>query len=105
MKVKVNKKHVSEGSFPLFRAGSTVLIKDECNEFFAWYNCEIEGYSTYIHEDYFENGKLTADYNPTELDAESGDILEVLLIKNNWLYCRTQNESYGWIPGDNVKTI
>ena len=105
MMVKVNKKHVSEGIFPLFKAGSSVLIKDECDVFFAWYSCEIDGYSTYIHEDYFENGKLAADYNPTELDAETGDILEVLLIKNNWLYCRAENETYGWIPCDNVKTI
>ena len=45
------------------------------------------------------------DYNPTELDAESGDILKVLLIKNNWLYCKTEDEIFGWIPGDNVKTI
>ena len=105
MKVIVNKKHVSEGIFPLFKARSTVLAKDKCDTFFAWYSCEIEGYSTYIHEDYFEDGKLTIDYNPTELDAEPGDILEVVLIKNNWLYCRTKNGIFGWIPGGNVKTV
>ena len=105
MKVKVNKKHVSEGIFPLFAKGKDVLIKDECREFFAWYNCEIDGYDTYIHEDYFENGKLIKDYNPTELNAEPGDILEVILIKNNWLYCKTENGIPGWIPGDNVKGI
>ena len=105
MIVKVNKKHISEGIFPLFKAGSNVLIKEECNTFFSWYSCEIDGYSTYIHEDYFEDGKLKADYNPTELDAEAGDILDVLLIKNNWLYCMTKDKNFGWIPGDNVKTI
>ena len=105
MRVKVNNKHESEGTFPLFKAETNVLIKDKCDGFFAWYSCEIEGYSTYIHEDYFENGKLVTDYNPTELDAEPGDVLEVLLIKNNWLYCKTEDEIFGWIPGDNVKTI
>ena len=105
MRVRVNKKHVSEGVFPLFKKGSSVFIKEKCDEFFAWYSCEIEEYNTYIHEDYFENGKLTKDYNPTELNAESGDILEVILIKNNWLYCKTENETAGWIPGDNVKGI
>ena len=59
MKVKVNKKHVSEGNFPLFKAGSTILVKDECNEFVAWYNCEIEGYSTYIHN--LINGNIKND--------------------------------------------
>ena len=105
MKVLVNKEHIFEGKFPTFKAGSNIKIIDKCEGFYAWYSCVIDTYETYIHEDFFSNEKLIKDYNPTELSASYGDILEVLEIKNNWIYCKTENGSYGWIPSDNVKTI
>lgn len=105
MKVLVNKAHVSEGKFPTFKSGTRVEITEKCKEFYVWYSCIIDTYKTYIHEDYFEDGKLSREYNPTELDASEGEILQVLELKNNWLYCKTESGTYGWIPGDNVKNI
>lgn len=105
MKVIVNKAHISEGKFPVFKSGTSLEIVDKCTGFYAWYSCIINNYKTYIHEDYFENGKLTGEYNPTELDAAEGEKLQVLELKNNWLYCKTETGAYGWIPGDNVKNI
>ena len=105
MRVKVNNRHESEGTFPLFKAETNVLIKDKCDGFFAWYSCEIEGYSTYIHEDYFKKDILVEDYNPTELNADIGDKLILVFIKNSWLYCKNENGVSGWIPADNVKVI
>ena len=105
MELTVNKVHIYEGTFPTFKKGTKIEKLEECKNFSAWYSCEIEGYSTYIHEDYFKKDILVEDYNPTELNADIGDKLILVFIKNSWLYCKNKNGISGWIPADNVKVI
>ena len=105
MKIKVIARHLGEGEFPTFAQGSTVLIGEECNHFLHWFPCEIEGYKTYIPEVFVCDGKLTRDYNPTELIVDVGEILEVREIVYAWLLATNAKGITGWIPAESVISI
>ncbi|GGH28979.1 SH3 domain-containing protein [Paenibacillus segetis] len=40
----------------------------------------------------------TKDYSAHELTANQGDLLLGLEHLNDWTYCKTENDEYGWIP-------
>ena len=102
MKVKVIKDHLGEGQFPVFEKGTPVIIKEECSHFLNWYACDIQGYQTYVPKAFICNGKLTRNYNPTELIQESGDIVEVHEIVYAWLLATNDKGITGWIPAEAV---
>jgi hypothetical protein len=105
MKVKVITQHLGEGSFPTFSQGSAVTMGDECTHFLHWYPCKIDNYETYIPELYVTDGKLNRDYNPTELVAETGDVLEVSDIVYAWLIATDKDGITGWIPAESVVAL
>ena len=78
---------------------------EEDNEFAHWYPCEIKGYQTYLPDTFMNEGKLTRDYNPTELTQEAGDILEVKEIVNAWLIATNEKGTTGWIPAEFVVSV
>ncbi|MGH3630382.1 MAG: SH3 domain-containing protein [Sciscionella sp.] len=49
-------------------------------------------------------GRVVADYNTTELNAEAGELLTVLLADTEvgWLWCRNADRHAGWIPCNRV---
>ena len=49
---------------------------------------------------YVCNGKLTRDYNPTELIVKTGDVLEVKEIAFSWLFATNKTGKTGWIPAE-----
>ena len=103
MKVKVIQSHVGEGQFPAFKKGATVTLAEEsCEHFLHWWPCEIGGYKTYVPESFVSNGKITRDYNPTELVQDIGDILEVREIVYAWLLATNDEGITGWIPAEAV---
>jgi len=102
MKVKVIAKHFGEGAFPTFAKGTAVAFGEECTHFLHWYPCAIDGHETYVPESFLCEGKLIRDYNPTELVAETGDILEVQEIVYAWLMATNENGITGWIPAESV---
>ena len=102
MRVKVIAPHPGEGAFPTFEKGTVVTMGDECTHFLHWYPCKIEEYETYVPECYVCDGKLLRDYNPTELVAGVGDILEVQEIVYEWLIATNKNGVTGWIPAESV---
>ncbi len=97
MVLKVMTKHEGEGIFPTFLKGTAVKQMNPCKAFKFWSSCEIEGYKTYIANDYVSNGILIRDYNPTELIASKGD--EVLLkeVAYDWAFV-TKQDKEGWLP-------
>lgn len=105
MQVKVIEKHEGEGEFPTFSKGTPVALKEACTHFFNWYACEIEGYQTYVPITYINMGKLIRTYNPTELNQEVGDILEVKEIVNAWLMVYNGDGETGWIPVEKVVSM
>ena len=108
MNVKVIEKTHQEWEreeFPTFPAGTAVTVGKEEPGFRYWPAAQILGRATFVPLSFVEGGKLTRDYNPTELAADAGDILEVLEIVNAWLFVRDARGDTGWIPAENVISI
>jgi len=102
MKVRVVAQHLGEGAFPVFAKGTAVKMGEEATHFLHWYSCVIEGYETYVPECFVCDGKLICDYNPTELAAEAGEILEVREIVYAWIIATNGDGVKGWIPAESV---
>lgn len=91
------------GEFPTFKEGTPVVLTGgEDDDFAGWYPCEIEGLSTFVPQTFLRDGKLTRDYNPTELIVREGDELEVLEIVNAWLIAKNSKGIIGWIAAECV---
>jgi hypothetical protein len=102
MKVKTMQEHLGEGTFPLFAKGTAVELGEENTRFPGWFGCKIDGYSTYVPEVFACDGKLTRDYNPTELAVIAGDVLELNQIVCGWLNVTRSDGVTGWIPAEIV---
>lgn len=105
MKVRATKEHLGEGHYPTFKKGTSVTIIEECAHFLNWYACEISGHKTYVPELFVRDGKLTRDYNPTELALKAGDTLEVKEIVYAWLIAANEEGETGWIPAETVVSV
>jgi len=106
MKVKVIAKHLGEGTFPTFARGTDVKMGNKADSHFLhWYPCEIDGHETFVPECFVCDGKLTRDYNPTELVQEVGDILQVKEIVYAWLIATNESGVIGWIPAEAVTSV
>ena len=105
MQVRVIKRHAGEGVFPVFIKGTQVILREETNHYPHWYACEIEGYQTYIAYSFVDDGRLTKDYDPTELVQDVGDILDVQEIVYDWLLARNDKGITGWIPVEAVVEV
>jgi len=107
MKVKVVQDYPNKwphpGCFPTFEAGTLVAMESEETEhFIGWHSCEIEGHKAYVPRVFVCDGKLTRDYNPTELIQKAGDILEVQEIAHAWLLATNEEGQVGWITPEVV---
>jgi len=105
MKVKVIKDHLGEGQFPSFEKGTPVVIKEDCTHFLHWCACDIKGHQTYIPKIFVNDGKLTRNYNPTELVQKAGDIVDVQEIVYAWLLATNSKGITGWIPAEIVVSV
>ena len=102
MKVKVIQSHPGCGQFPTFQKGTKVIIGEENTHYLHWCACEIAGYETFVPKAFVSDGKLTKEYNPTELIQEAGDLLEVREIIYAWLIATNEKGLTGWIPAEAV---
>jgi len=91
------------GDFPTFAKGTPVrMAQEEEADFPGWYACDIMGHKPYVPAAFVSDGKLSRDYNPTELIQEVGDILEVREIVHAWLLATNDKGITGWIPAQAV---
>ena len=110
MKVRVMQDYPSkwefQGQFPTFEKGMPVTLAEREDEDFAgWYACDILGHKPFIPKIFVCDGKLTRDYNPTELIQKAGDILEVHEIVYSWILATNDKGVTGWIPTENVVSV
>ena len=91
------------GYFPVFAKGMPVtLAAEEDAEFLGWHACEADGHEFYAPKGFVCDGKLTRDYNPTELIQKVGDVLELKEIVGAWLMATNEDGITGWIPAECV---
>ena len=105
MKVVVIDNHDGEGQFPTFVEGEIIRNLLPCEESTHWLSCAINGYETYVPDIFVNNSTLIRGYNPTELVANKGEILEIEEIAYEWLYGKNEKGVYGWIPSEKVVSI
>ncbi|MCL2842785.1 MAG: SH3 domain-containing protein [Oscillospiraceae bacterium] len=92
-----------QGTFPTFPKGTPVaMAQEEDSDFPGWYACDIAGHTPYIPGVFVRDGKLTRDYNPTELIQAAGDKLEIHEIVHAWLLATNDKGITGWIPAECV---
>ena len=110
MKIKVMQNYPNkwefQGQFPTFAKGTAVILAvEEDVDFAGWYACDIAGHKSYVPKVFVCDGKLTRDYNPTELIQAAGDILEVQEIAYAWLLATNEQGVTGWIPAEVVVSV
>ena len=97
--------HDGEGTFPVFKKGTTVnniaLVNDESH----WYSCVIDGHKTYIPDIYVADGVLTKDYDPTEIIVKKDQSVTLIAVVFEWLYVKDENRKMGWLPANKVISV
>ncbi len=103
MKLKVIENHIGEGQFPMFIKGTQVNNLQPCAVYPNWFSCEIEGYKTYVPSHFVENNTLLVDYNPTEIDIEANELVELLELHYQWAVV-SYKDAIGWLPVEKLRT-
>lgn len=96
--------HAGEGVFPEFPKGADVenIVPSEVPH---WMACTIHNMETFVPDIYIADGKLTRDYNPTELVLAKGVIVELQKIVYEWLYVTAKNGDSGWLPASKALSL
>lgn len=102
MNLLLVEKHEGEGTFPLFKKGTTVSNLHPCSEYAHWSSCVIDGYETYVPDVYVVDSCLIKNYNPSELVIEKEQMVTLIDIVFEWLYVKDENGGYGWLPASKV---
>lgn len=105
MNVTVIEHHEGEGQFPTFAKGTIVQNMHACEESRHWMSCVLQGFETYVPDIFVADGVLTREYNPTELVAAQGEVIEVEAIVYEWLFGKNSKGLSGWIPAEKVISI
>ncbi|MGC6769847.1 SH3 domain-containing protein [Enterococcus sp. LJL128] len=105
MKLVVTERHLGEGIFPTFTAGTKVTDIVPCSHYKNWLGGTIEGYQTYFPQDYIDKDTLIRDYNPTELAMAENSIVELLEVVYAWALIQDKNGHIGWMPFEKLKSL
>ena len=94
-------------SFPLFSKGTPVseLMPGADNEYLHWFPCVIEGHKTFVPDVFVTGGVLNRDYNPTEIEVEHGQTVELVEVVFEWLYVRDLSGNEGWLPANKAISV
>lgn len=86
---------------PFFlKAGEIVQIGRRDEEWPGWVWCtNSTGASRWVPEAYLDgNGRVTRDYESTELTVKVGDVVTAVFEESGWLWCINQSDQSGWVP-------
>lgn len=98
MRVRSTMEHQNEGIFPEFLKGSFVHVGKLTQNYVGWYYAEIQGYQTYVPIEFVTDNHLNVNYNPTELNGETGEIFELIQIVHEWAVVKNNQDEIGWYP-------
>jgi hypothetical protein len=103
MKVRIIKDYTSEFSNPLkLKKDDKVQIDHTRNEYPGWKYCKTNKGQGWIAASYLEilgdEGTLNHDYDATELTVKKGQLLEMIYEESGWLWCKTEENKFGWCP-------
>ncbi|OOR89768.1 hypothetical protein B0181_06050 [Moraxella caviae] len=107
MRCTVLKKHQNIGIFKTIAAGTRLTNIKPCPSYEHWYSADVGGLQMFVYGGFLANDVLTVDYNPTELDVDCGDVVELLGIYGAWAWVRmsapmhkdsVQAGEMGWLP-------
>jgi hypothetical protein len=105
MKLIITDNHDGEGNFPVFPKGTAVENIEPCEEFLHWMACSIDNVETFVPDVCVADGKLTEDYDPTEVVLAKGEIVELQRIVFEWLYVKTSAGISGWLPANKAVSV
>lgn len=86
---------------PFFlKKGATVQVGCRDDEWPGWVWCTTAaGESRWVPESYLdENGRVTRDYESTELTVNVGEWVTAVHEESGWLWCTNQSGQQGWVP-------
>ena len=91
----------------MLRKGEEVSIERKETGWDGWLWCTARtGKKGWVPEAYLEtdgsNGKALQVYNGTVLAVKEGERLNLLGEESGWIWCRTKDGDFGWIPKDHV---
>ena len=109
-KVIVTKPYHREFEIPLVAPEGTILevLRRNDGQYTHWFVCKsAQGIEAFVPEELLEidgsSGKLLSDYSSWELDVQTGEVLERLQEMGGWIWAKTSEGEYGWVPTMNVK--
>ena len=105
MKLVVTKRHLGEGIFPTFEAGTKVHALSPCKHYHNWTAGTLNGYETYLPMDYIDGGVLMRQYNPTELVATENSVVELIEVVYEWALVKDAHGTIGWLPFAKLKSL
>ena len=94
--------HEGEGEFPTFPLGANVENLTPCEESKHWMSCTINGMDIFVPDFFVKNSRLIREYNPTELIASKGDIIDIEEVVYEWFYVKNAESIRGWLPAEKI---
>ena len=90
-------------------AGTRLEVESYSLEYPGWVWCrDASGRGAWVPEAFMEidgdYAVLTADYDSTELTLPAGEVVDVVSEVAGWVWCRTVDDRYGWIPAGTLKS-
>ena len=110
-KCRVIEKYESPYTDPLLiTKGEILSIGEKESEWSGWIWCtNKDGESRWVPESYLEihgnTCKAKQDYNATELNVKTGEVLIIKEEEAEWFWVINQEGKSGWVPIKNVQII
>jgi len=91
----------------MMQPGDVLQLGRKDTDWPDWIWCtNMEGKSGWVPERYLDiqdkHGTAKRDYTAAELDAQTGEQLDVFAEEGGWYWCRNRAGVFGWIPVKNV---
>ncbi|MDO5090178.1 MAG: GNAT family N-acetyltransferase [Cardiobacteriaceae bacterium] len=97
MQLQLTEDHHGEGEYPDWPVGARVDALVPSATFPGWWQGEVEGRSAYFPQALLDDGRLAANYNPTELALPKGSRVHLLGVLQGWAFVAHRGRQ-GWLP-------